>query len=118
VHAVESQRHHEHKDENASLSSFPELKTSYEIEKHVSTHENFYVFQRQLYIGRMYCHVQGITNVEDDRTYEIKHNCESKTRIRYVVHNEQTSECQCSCHFFDSDGIAYARMLLVLHLIY
>ncbi|KAJ8419723.1 hypothetical protein Cgig2_020784 [Carnegiea gigantea] len=61
----------------------------------------------------MYCHVQGITNVEGDRTYEIKHNYENKTRINYVVYNEPTSECQCSWHFFDSDGIPCAHMLLV-----
>jgi len=30
-----------------------------------------------------------------------------------VVYNERTSECQCSCHFFDSGGIPCARMLLI-----
>ncbi|KAJ8437687.1 hypothetical protein Cgig2_028625 [Carnegiea gigantea] len=116
VHAMKSQRHCEHKAENASLTSLLKLKMSYEIEKHVRniyTHTNFYVFQRQLYIGRMYCHVQGTTNVEGDRTYQIKHNYESKTRIHYVVYNECTSECQCSCHIFDSDEIPCAHMLLV-----
>ena len=116
VHAMESQRHHECKYGNSSFTSFPKLKTSYEIEKHarnIYAHTNFYVFQRQLYIGRIYCHVQGITNLEDDRIYEIKHSYENKMRIRYVVHNEHTSECRCSCHLFESDGIPCAHMLLV-----
>jgi len=72
VHAAEAQRLRKRKAENASLASFPELRTSYEIEKHTRnmyTHTNFYMFQRQLYIGRMYCDVQGITNVEGDQTY-------------------------------------------------
>ena len=111
VHAEESQRHRERKAENASLTSFPELKTSYESEKHARnmyTHTNFYICQRQLYIDRIYCDVQGITNIEGDWTYQTKHNYENKTRIRYVV-----SECQCSCLLFDPDGIPCAHMLLV-----
>jgi len=47
----------------------------------------------------MYCHVQGIINVDGDRTYKIKHKFEDKTRIRYVVLKEEASECQCLCHF-------------------
>jgi len=116
VHAEESQRHRERKAENASLTSFPELKTSYESEKHARnmyTHTNFYICQRQLYIDRIYCDVQGITNIEGDWTYQTKHNYENKTRIRYVVYNERTSECQCSCFFFILDGIPYAHILLV-----
>jgi len=69
---------------------------SYEIEKHAKsmyTHTNFYMFQRQLYIGQIYCDVQDITSVEGDRTYQIKHNYENKTRICYVMYNERTSEC-------------------------
>ena len=96
VHALESQCHCECKVENTYLTSFSELKTSCEIERYARnmyTHTNFYVFQRQLYIGRMYCDVPGIFNVEDDQTYQIKHNYENKTRICYVMYNERTSEC-------------------------
>jgi len=67
VHAVGSQGRHVWKVENASLTSFPELMMSYKIEKHdknICTHMNFYVFQRQLYVGQMYCHVQGITKTQ------------------------------------------------------
>jgi len=42
---------HEQKAENASFTSFLELKTSNEIEKYarnIYTHTNFYVFKRQL----------------------------------------------------------------------
>ena len=61
----------------------------------------------------MYYHLQGITNVKDDWTYEIKHSYENKPRICYVVYNEPTFECECSCHVFDSDGIPCAHMLPV-----
>lgn len=47
LHAVDSQWHRERKAQNASLTSLPELKTTYEIEKHARnmyTHMNFYVF--------------------------------------------------------------------------
>jgi len=43
----------------------------------------------------------------------MKHNYENKMWICYVVHNEESSECQYSCHFFYSDGILCAHMLLV-----
>ncbi|KAJ8424086.1 hypothetical protein Cgig2_012694 [Carnegiea gigantea] len=67
----------------------------------------FHEGHRRVYVRQMYCHVQGITIIESDRDYEIKHNYENKTRIPYVVHNEETSECQCSCHFFNLDEIGY-----------
>lgn len=71
------------------------------------------MFRRQLYVGLMYCHMQGIRNMEGDHTYDTKHNVEDKTRIHYVVHNVESSECQCLFHFFDSDKIPCALMLLV-----
>ena len=50
-HAMESQRHLEWNAKYSSLTSFPELKAAYKIEKYarnIYTHMNFYVFQRQL----------------------------------------------------------------------
>jgi len=61
----------------------------------------------------MYCYVQGIANIEGTRTYEIKHNYKNKMRIPYVVHNKESFEYQCPCHFFNLDGISCAHMLLV-----
>jgi len=61
----------------------------------------------------MYCHVLGVTNVEGDWTYEIKHNYENKTRIHYVVYNEKSSKYKCSCHFYDSDKILCTHMRLI-----
>jgi len=48
VHVVASKCSCQRKIENASLTSFPELKMSNEIEKHaknIYAHTNFYVFQ-------------------------------------------------------------------------
>ena len=61
----------------------------------------------------MYCDVHGVTNIEGDRTYQIKHNYENKMRICASVYNERTSECRCSCLFFDPDEIPCTHMLLV-----
>ncbi|KAJ8425613.1 hypothetical protein Cgig2_005292 [Carnegiea gigantea] len=55
----------------------------------------------------------GITNVEANQTYQIKHNYENEMRIGYVVYNERTSECRCSFLFFDSDRIPCAHILLI-----
>jgi len=109
---MDSQRHCERKAKNASLTSFLELQMSYEIEKHsrnIYIHANFYVFEKQLYIGCMYYHVQGTNNEKGDHTYEIKHSYENKTMICYVVHNDESSEYQSSCHLFDSDRISCAH---------
>jgi len=60
MHTVDSQCHREGKAEDASLTSFQGLMTSYEIKKHIRkiyTHTKFHVFQRQLYVGRVYCHI-------------------------------------------------------------
>lgn len=75
VYTMNSQHHCERKAKNASLTSFMELMTSFEIKKYarnIYTYTIFYVFQRQLYVSQVYCHVQGITNVEGDHTYEIR----------------------------------------------
>ncbi|KAJ8441427.1 hypothetical protein Cgig2_023613 [Carnegiea gigantea] len=115
VRALESQRYQESKAENASLISLPELKTPLDIEKHgrvMYTHTNFYIFRDQLCDALFNCEILCISTGEGDSTYKIEDK--RHQRYRYVVYNKQTQDVTCTCYLFQSEGIPYAHILLVL----
>jgi hypothetical protein len=60
--AIEAQRHNELIADNDTLHSIPELKLHLDLEKHgreVYTHENFYIFQRELWSACVDCGIAG-----------------------------------------------------------
>ncbi|RAL44072.1 hypothetical protein DM860_014993 [Cuscuta australis] len=56
-HAIDTQRDNEYKQQNASLTSNPVLRTELPLERHareVYTHTNFYLFQEEFWNGLCY----------------------------------------------------------------
>ncbi|KAJ1378335.1 Zinc finger, PMZ-type [Sesbania bispinosa] len=103
--------------DNDSIRSAPKLKLDRDLEKHgsnVYTHENFYIFQNELWIECSDC---GVENKKEEDGKEVLHvidNSQANGKIREVVYNPSDHNANCSCNMFQSLGIPCRHILCVL----
>ena len=112
--ALECQRQEELKADNTSLHTTPKLMTPWAIEKQCSviyTHEVFTKFQEQILAARDHCIIQGISESEDLKCF----NLSSQTgKDRVVQMNKSNMFGRCSCKLYESYGIPSRHIIQVL----
>ncbi|XP_057432975.1 protein FAR1-RELATED SEQUENCE 5-like [Lotus japonicus] len=115
--AIEAQRQKELLADNDSLHSQPKLKLNRNLEKHgsnVYTHENFYKFQKELWIACVDC---GVESKKEEGGLEILHiidNSHANAKMREVAYNPSNHNAECSCKMYQSQGIPCRHILCVL----
>ncbi|KAK2383722.1 protein FAR1-RELATED SEQUENCE [Trifolium repens] len=119
--ALEAQRHKELLADNDTLHSNPELKMNMDLEKHgreVYTHENFYLFQKELWSACVECGVEGTKKNGENLLFSILDNVvvngTKVSKHREVVYSVSNNIAHCSCKMFDSEGIPCRHILCVL----
>jgi len=106
--AVELQRHTQLQLENEASSSKPELKTTKDLERHVSkiyAYANFYKFQEEFWIAHMDCEVDDKQVLEDGHVISIVDNSHNMGVKRQVLYNPSNHVVHCSCKKFECEGI-------------
>jgi len=115
--ALGAQRHKELIAENNTLHSNSELKMHLNLEKHgreVYTHENFYIFQKELWSACVDCGVEGTKEEGDNLLFSILDNGTKERKHREVVYCLSNNIAHCSCKMFTSQGMPCRHILFVL----
>ncbi|PNY00107.1 protein FAR1-related sequence 5-like [Trifolium pratense] len=115
--AIEAQRQKELLADNNSLHSLPKLLLDRGLERHgrdVYTHENFYIFQQELWIACVDCAVENKKEEDGMETLHIIDNSEKNSKLREVVYNPSNHNSICSCKMFQDQGIPCRHILCVL----
>ncbi|XP_058783612.1 protein FAR1-RELATED SEQUENCE 5-like [Vicia villosa] len=119
--AIDSQRYKELLADNDTLHSIPELKLHMDLEKHgreIYTHENFYIFQKELWSACVDCGIEG-TKEKSDRFvfYILDNNMVNNNKVskhRKVICHFSDDIARCSCKMFESEGMPCRHILFVL----
>ncbi|XP_058774181.1 protein FAR1-RELATED SEQUENCE 5-like [Vicia villosa] len=119
--AIEAQRHKELLADNDTLHSFPELKLQMDLEKHgreVYTHENFYIFQRELWSACVDCGIEEKKEKGENSLFFIIDNIvvngNKLSKCREVVYQLSNHIAHCSCKLFESEGMPCRHILFIL----
>jgi hypothetical protein len=119
--AIEAQRHKELLADNNTLHSIPQLKLQIDLEKHdreIYTHENFYIFQRELWSACVDCGIEGKKEGVESSLFSIMDNIVVNnikvSKQREVVYHHSDHIAHCSCKMFESEGMPCRHILFIL----
>lgn len=88
--SIEAQRHKELLADNNSLHSIPKLMVDRAFERYgtnIYTHENFYIFQKKLWIACVDCTVENKKEEDGLKIYHIIDSSEANSKLREVVYD-------------------------------
>lgn len=116
--AIEIQRDNENEADHINSSSFPQLRTGLDLEKHgmqLYIRNNFYIFKNKLRFSCIDCVVAEIRDDDGIRIFTISDGGKKcyKSR-REMIYYTSNSEAKCSCKMFELEGIPYRHILVAL----
>ncbi|XP_058753620.1 protein FAR1-RELATED SEQUENCE 5-like [Vicia villosa] len=119
--AIEAQRHKELLADNDTFHSIPEMKLHMDLERHgrdVYTHENFYIFQRELWSACVDCGIERTKEEDGNSLFSIVDNIlvngTKVSKHREVRYHLSDHIAYCSCKMFESEGMPCRHILFIL----
>lgn len=114
--ALTKQRQNELHANHVKEYEKPELKTKLELEKLMSeyyTYANFKLFQEELISCCNNCETKIVRDEFPHTVLQVSESDKS-AKVREVVYDPVTRVARCSCSRFESDGIPFRHVLIVL----